>query len=577
MEYLKAFEKEIELIKKYGKNKFFTVWAMGIYLDTSDLNQLAQDNLTDNGDDKKIDFLRLEKEEQILYVVQGYFKEKAPYDSAKANKASDLNTAAAWLTNGDVNGFSDQMKFLVIEIRNEIQNGNLRQIELIYVHNCGETKEVESELTTAANHLKDSLKEYSIEVSYKEIGEPSLERLYLKQAANIVIEDEIVCPFKIKYEESDDPDWKSSVMTVSGTWLRDLFNKYQSRLFSANYRGYLGLNRNKINMGIKQSAEHKSLKFWAYNNGITILTTKYEKEKSNTKLYGISIINGAQTTGSLGQLPSTINLDRVKILARVIECKNPDLIADIVKYNNTQNKIISWDIYGNDEMQSVLQSQFKDLHYQYSYKGGFDSNYADFNIETCIQPLLSFIGKYKDANRSKTAVFETRTLYNDAFENVKARHVLLVSCLYSVLSEIKSENKSKKDMGEVFSASDEAIYKAFAPINSKHFILSLLAATIQKLNNKLTTLKDISLTPDFSDSEKKTYDDNVSAIKPFVKMLVVHIVNYDRENGIYFHYSDVDVLNVVSSYVEQQVSASMSFEETVKQKVDTFMSMICNG
>ena len=39
MEFIKAFERENTLIGQYGKNNFFTAWAMGLYLDTADLAQ----------------------------------------------------------------------------------------------------------------------------------------------------------------------------------------------------------------------------------------------------------------------------------------------------------------------------------------------------------------------------------------------------------------------------------------------------------------------------------------------------------------------------------------------------------
>ena len=57
MKHLEAFENEHLLIDKYTKDKAYTVWAMGLYLNTSDLQQLADDYLTDANDDHKIDFL----------------------------------------------------------------------------------------------------------------------------------------------------------------------------------------------------------------------------------------------------------------------------------------------------------------------------------------------------------------------------------------------------------------------------------------------------------------------------------------------------------------------------------------
>lgn len=575
MEYIKAFESETALIAQYGKDKFFTVWAMGMYLDTSDLAQLAQDNLTDCNGDKKIDFMKYEADEKALYVVQGYYS-KNPGDSAKANKASDLNTAAAWLTNGDLKEFPTQMQSMVTEVRNAITNGELSQIEVIYVHNCGESKAIQSELETVSTNLKQTLKDFGIEVTYKEIGSPTLERLYLKQAANIVIEDEIVCPFKIQYEEQSDPQWKSSVLSVSGTWLREIYKIYQSKLFSANYRGYLGLNRNRINKGIKSSAEHNASRFWAYNNGITILTTQYVDDNDKTKLSGISIINGAQTTGSLGQLPDSVNLDNVKIMTRIIQCTDPDLIADIVKFNNTQNRITSWDSYGNDAMQTVLHEQFATLNYEYNYKRGFESHTNSLNIETCIQPLLSFVGKYKDANRSKTTVFETRSLYTEAFENVKARHVLFVCCLFAAISEIKMENKARINTPG-FGDSDKAVYEALAPLKSKHFIMSIVAEVIRKLNTGLPVLKEISLMPNLSDATLKSLGDIVADIKPFVSVIITNIANYDSANGVYSHYSDPDIVNTIASDVEGKISSIAAVVPEFQTQKQNFMNMLCNG
>jgi len=41
--------------------------------------------------------------------------------------------------------------------------------------------------------------------------------------------------------------------------------------------------------------------FWVYNNGVTILTHKIDREQEGKLIiHGCSVINGAQTTGALG-------------------------------------------------------------------------------------------------------------------------------------------------------------------------------------------------------------------------------------------------------------------------------------
>ena len=576
MEYLDSFRSEMSLITNYGANSAFIVWSMGLYLNTSDLNQLATDCLTDCPGDKKIDFLRIDTEQNILYIAQGYYT-NAEKEVAPANKASDLNTAIAWLTDGEINAFPANLKNLITDARNAIQDGSINQVKLIYLHNCGESKQVQEELATASTHMENSLADHSINVNYVELGNRALNRLFLNQAANIVVTEDVECPFEISYEESSD-NWDAAIMTVNGTWLRNLFNQYHGDLFSANYRSYLGTARKYINTGIKLSAERSSKNFWAFNNGISILTQGYEKQAGKTVLHGISIINGAQTTGSLGMLPATINLDEVKVLTRIIQCTTPELISDIVKFNNTQNRINSWDSYGNDPLQSELKRQFAELSHEYICKRGFENHASLLSIEICIQPLLAFLGKYKDANRSKTAVFESRTLYAEAFDRVKARHVLFVCCLNTCLQEIKAENKAKiLSSTTAKSDTDKRIYDMFASIRSSFFVLAIIGELLPKLNNTLSDKKEICLTPDYAKADKKTYQEIVAKMKSLVSLMVTQIASYDAANSFISHYSDAGNVAVIANKIESDITSLKYSVPQVENIINDFMTFTCNG
>jgi hypothetical protein len=86
----------------------------------------------------------------------------------------------------------------------------------------------------------------------------------------IKIKEEIHCPAKVEFQLRG-PDWTAGVLSVPGTWFNDLFKKYGDDLFSANYRGFLGISkRRKINTTIRQTAESDPQNFWVFNNGITI-------------------------------------------------------------------------------------------------------------------------------------------------------------------------------------------------------------------------------------------------------------------------------------------------------------------
>lgn len=572
-EHLKAYDQETDLISAFGEDKAYTIWAMALYLNTGDLMQLAADCLVDGADDHKIDFLQYDEDEKSLIIAQGYHSQKIK-ESAKANKAADLNAALAWLFNGDIRQFGDEIKPKVEEIRKAFTEGNLLHVELLFVHNCGESKEVEKELKTASDYLANVLNSPQIEITYKELGNPTLENYYLKKIAHISVDAVIECPFPIIYEENSD-NWSSAVLSVTGEWLRDLYTQYNTQLFTANYRGYLGEYRNRINKGIRKTAETESKNFWAYNNGITILTTEYESKNDKTLLHGIAIINGAQTTGTLGQIQSEVSLSDVKIMARIIKCNKSELVDSIVMFNNSQNKITAWDAFGNDELQKQIKVEFERLHHNYSIKRGFDNKDSILNIESAIQPLLAFTGRYKDAGRSKSTLFETKTLYSDAFEHVHARHILIVLALYSSLYAIRDEVKVKVKKGQA-SKTELKINELFQQLRSRYFVTAIIAEVLTKRYPILSDKKAISFTPEYADKEKYPLSELEILIKPVIKRILNYIVAFDRQNPVFTYYNTPNCIVEIADKVESDI-ASLREDEAIDKVFASFGNMMCNG
>src|SRR5574344_1968892 len=123
MDYIEKFKTEKNLIDQYTINKAFIVWAMGLYLDIADLEQLASDNLTDKGNDHCIDFLRLDREQGVLYIVQGYYTEKVK-ENAPARKASDLSKSCAWMVSGEITGFPEDRRPTILDFRDALVNND---------------------------------------------------------------------------------------------------------------------------------------------------------------------------------------------------------------------------------------------------------------------------------------------------------------------------------------------------------------------------------------------------------------------------------------------------------------------
>lgn len=575
MSYTTTFKTEEALIDVYGEGNAFLVWVMGLYLDMSNLQDLADESLTDQYDDKKIDFLRIDYERQKIYVVQGYYSKKQK-DNAPANKASDMNTAAAWLSTGDITQLPPKLKNIVNEARDCIANSEITGLELVYVHNCGESVPVEQELRTAKEYFQKAVGS-AISVTYKEIGNQTVESLYKEQNSNIKVLDRISCPFKPGFIEKHD-SWNSVILTITGDWLRTIYYKYQESLFSANYRGFLGLAKKTINSGIKNTAEKKPENFWAYNNGITILTNKLEVKRDNILLQGISIINGAQTTGSIGSLDLSIDLRSVQILTRVIECNDQEVVDNIVKYNNTQNQITSWDKFGNDAYQQEIEKQFTELHHVYSSKRGFENRNSQLSIENCIQPLVSFLGYFKESNKSKVNLFESPKLYKAAFSHTKARHILFVSCLDKCIVEIRNEVRNRIKIGENVTDQDKRIYDLFTSLKSKQFVIAIMAELITKLFVDLKDKSQIAFTPEYSDNHTYTINTLVVEIKPFVKSAIGVMASYQKDGkNLIDLYREDDIVSHVAEHVSTMLNMFYNYSPESAELRNKINHMLCNG
>lgn len=245
MNYESRFKRETELIEKYGLDKAHMICAIGLYIDHHDLIQLASEGLTDGNDDKKIDFIRYE--DGRLVIAQGHYSDKGFYKS-KSNKAADLNTAVAWIFSGDLSKIKDStteneasLKDIIQDVRKAHDNEELETIDLLFVNNQAESQNVRDELETAETNL-NSLLQDKVVINSSELGSENIEQLYLLKEAAIAIDDVIEIDGQIEFIEEAE-NWRAGVLSVSGIWLKTQFDKYGNKLFSANYRSFLGISK----------------------------------------------------------------------------------------------------------------------------------------------------------------------------------------------------------------------------------------------------------------------------------------------------------------------------------------------
>ena len=548
------FKKSTALISKLGEEKAYIVWVMGRYLEESDLEALAATALTDGPNDKKIDFICLDRDEKRLVLTQGYYAAK-PKDSAPDNKAADLNTAAAWFFSGDLEVVPSTIRDIVNECRKALEADEIDSIELFYVHNLPESINVARELQTAEEHVRKVLGSASISVRATELGAAKIQHLYDAQDLHIEVKDNIEFPSEVAFEETG-PKWKAYVASVPGSWLHTVYTKYADSLFSANYRGFLGGGRRRrVNAGIRESAENRPADFWAFNNGITILTRGMSKNKEKPKSYtlsGMSVINGAQTTGSIGSVDLTKkSVVNVRVLCRVIESSDPDIIAEIVRFNNTQNAITSWDQYSNDPDQKRLVGEFKELGFVYNIKRGFVSD-GEISVDEVMQPLLAFHGKAQDAIRGKNQIFDRKPLYQDAFEGSKARHLLFVYALARAIDDRRLALKAKSNQGALIAVEAEQL-ALMRNLRFKAFFIALMALTIETAIGKKCDSRTIGFTP--ATSKADSLVELAARWAPVVETLLALVTASDEIKNFSSSMSDESYMQALAKKVNALLHA----------------------
>lgn len=490
LKFLIEYEAD-SLDTKYGSNGLL-LYALSLHFGIEDIDAFAADSLTDGSDDKKLDVCYISEEDGILTLAQGYLSQTWGKPAAPAKKASDLITAAAWLFSADLESVPERLKTKVVEARSAINSQSINRVDVFYVHNCFESINVEKELSAATAGIRDILrtavnKGDEIVVTYKEIGLSAIEELFSRNSTEISVDSWIDLPVTPFIEEQGS-GWRGIALSIPGSWIRDLFIKYQDRLFSANFRDFMGAPSRKenINFQIKQTAASEPENFWVYNNGITALTWRIDTTSNPPRVHGISIINGAQTSGAIGE-SSAENAEKTKINLRIVESKSEALISKAILYTNTQNEIKPFDRKSNDPLQVKLKDSF--AHYGLTYlhrrsqarvpRGSITANALGVS-------LCAFHGDPQTAYRNSRDIFSKNDTYDMVFQNVSAEHAFLVHTLSSAIDQTKLHLKARISEGKA-TKSEETQYNILRFSPSKHFLMYVIGEVSEQLLNKRIT------------------------------------------------------------------------------------------
>ena len=107
---------------------------------------------------------------------------------------------------------------------------------------------------------------------------------------------------------------------------------------------------------------------------LTCICSSYRRSNNQIVAKDFQVINGAQTVGSIKAASETgENIKDLEIMIRIVETGDisstqKGFNRDIVTYNNTQNRVETWDFISNDDIQQYLAKVLKNDNASVGFK-----------------------------------------------------------------------------------------------------------------------------------------------------------------------------------------------------------------
>jgi len=168
---------------------------------------------------------------------------------------------------------------------------------------------------------------------------------------------EFGCPLPCIATPTIDGTFSVFMAILPGPTLAGLYGQYGTRLLELNVRSFLQ-TKGAVNRGIRGTLLTQPERFLAYNNGISAtasrveLTTLAGGGQAIQRIHDLQIVNGGQTTASIhyAHVKDKADISSVFVqmkLTVVAPDRLEEIVPEISKYSNTQNKVTLVDFSSN--------------------------------------------------------------------------------------------------------------------------------------------------------------------------------------------------------------------------------------
>lgn len=351
-----------EIKEKYYQQNFpndgqrFVAWYLrNVHL--RDMNE-TKDDITDGADDKQIDAIFVDDNQQTIYVIQGKFIGNGSVDAEPLREV-----LSSWIQLKDLVRLQEvgnqKLKRKLSEIAKALEDEYEIEFELITTG--GMTEAAKKDLATFQAQLVELSENNDFYAGIKVIDSNELKRRY-----DLALEKDnptINHTLDLSESKAMEVEISGNKVVIAAIPLKECIKLpgiKDGTLFQKNVRQSLGLS-NRVNKGIKSTIYAENHKdFFFYHNGITAICNKLNLKGNRLELHGLSVVNGCQSLTTILNCSEKVKqLDETFILFRFYEIPQRERGDKISVNTNTQSAVKPRDLRSNDKRVLNIKKSFE--------------------------------------------------------------------------------------------------------------------------------------------------------------------------------------------------------------------------
>lgn len=427
-------------------HKAFLYLVIERFLADLELNSIdIEEAIVDGSDDCGIDAIVIDDESNSVPHIYFFQSKYSPKDDAfernfEGDALGKIQSAVDdFVLKGRINS-SYQNERLVDKLHSvkNLLSRNPIFVIVLCSNSLPPAKSASARLEEFRDVANSSVRAEHIRIEYIDVDRVALELIAAEQTGEI----DINLAISGRYLTENTGNAQLLVGPAEAAVVAKIVEDNGNFIFERNVRGYLG--KQKLNERIYETATNQDSPYFVYmNNGITITCTNFTHapvtESPTLDIKNAQIVNGQQTARSLHRAWKEGKLRQgTKVLVRVVESSDHDLLMKIVDSTNSQTKVTSRDLHSNDDIQRLIEKSLVAQGYFYEarknkYKGKETGKRID--AETAAQVYYAVFRQQPAlAKDKKKEIFGEK--YDEIFNSELKPEDILYS--FHLLKKVKS-------------------------------------------------------------------------------------------------------------------------------------------